>query len=52
MVEGLGEPTGPARAVATLVRDEWRMECASPEWVGLLLGEALGESEGGGTSRE
>jgi hypothetical protein len=53
VVEGLGEPSGPARAVATLVRDEWQMACASPEWVGLLLEEALKESgaEGGRASR-
>jgi hypothetical protein len=37
----LGEPTGPARAVAVLVRDEWVMACASPEWVTQLLAEAV-----------
>jgi hypothetical protein len=53
VVAGLEGPSGPARAVAAQVRDEWRMACACPEWVGLLLGEALGESaaEGEGASR-
>jgi hypothetical protein len=50
IVAGLGEPSGPARAVAVLVRDEWRTACACPEWVAHLLAEALagqgGESEG------
>jgi hypothetical protein len=40
-VAQLGEPSGPARAIATLVRDEWLMACAAPEWVAQLLAEAV-----------
>ena len=38
---GLDVPSGPARAIAGLVRDEWQMACASPEWVEQLLDEAV-----------
>jgi hypothetical protein len=41
IVDTLGPPLGPARAIATLVRDEWLMACAAPEWVAQLLAEAL-----------
>lgn len=40
IVEEIGPPAGPARAVAAVVRDEWLAACASPEWVAQLLGEA------------
>jgi hypothetical protein len=40
IVAKLGEPAGPARAIAALVRDEWQMACASPDWVAQLLAEA------------
>ncbi len=40
IVEEMGPPTGPTRAVAVVVRDEWRAACSSPEWVAQLLGEA------------
>ncbi|MCI0457827.1 MAG: hypothetical protein L0Z62_12735 [Gemmataceae bacterium] len=42
IVEELGPPFGPTRAVAALVRDEWQAACVSPEWVAHLLREALG----------
>ena len=38
--EAAGPPAGPARAVAVMVLEEWRMASASPAWVELLLGEA------------
>jgi hypothetical protein len=41
IVESLPPPQGPARAMAALVRDEWHMACAAPEWVAQLLAEAL-----------
>jgi hypothetical protein len=41
IVAGLGEPSGPARAIAAIVRDEWQMSCISPEWVAQLLAEAV-----------
>jgi hypothetical protein len=40
LVEEIGPPEGPARAVAAVVRDEWLTACASPEWVAYLLAEA------------
>ena len=43
IVTELGEPAGPARAIAVLVRDEWAMACASPEWVAQLLAEVTEE---------
>ncbi len=41
IVEELGPPFGPTRAVAALVRDEWQAACVSPEWVAHLLREAV-----------
>jgi hypothetical protein len=45
IVEEIGYPTGPARAVAAVVRDEWLTACSSPEWVAHLLGEAVSAAE-------
>jgi hypothetical protein len=39
IVEEMGPPLGPTRAVATLVRDEWQAACAAPEWILFLLRE-------------
>src|SRR5438128_11393219 len=36
VVEELGPPTGPTRALAVGFRDEWRTACASPGWVAHL----------------
>jgi hypothetical protein len=49
IVEEAGPPSGPTRAVAAVVRDEWLAACTSPEWVAQLLGEAAsaGEREDG-----
>ena len=47
IVEEIGPPTGPARAVATVVREEWQVACAAPEWVAQLLGQAMQESAEG-----
>jgi hypothetical protein len=41
----LDGPSGPARAVASIVREEWQMACASPEWVAQLLAEAVEPAE-------
>jgi hypothetical protein len=41
----LGEPSGPPRAIAAIVREEWAMACTSPEWVSQLLAEALESPE-------
>src|SRR5262249_53083887 len=44
IVEEIGPPTGPTRAIATTVRDEWLAACTAPEWVAHLLGEATRQS--------
>lgn len=44
IVDDLGPPSGPARAVAQVVHAEWQAACASPEWVAQLLAEAMRES--------
>jgi hypothetical protein len=41
IVDALGPPTGPTRAVALGVLDEWRFAASSPGWVPHLLGEAV-----------
>jgi hypothetical protein len=41
IVDTLGEPTGPTRAVALGVLEEWRLTAASPGWVPHLLSEAV-----------
>jgi hypothetical protein len=48
IVEEMGPPTGPTRAIALGVLEEWRTAVATPEWVAHLLAEALasGEQEG------
>jgi hypothetical protein len=43
IVEKLGPPTGPARAVAVSIREEWQTAAASPRWVAYLLEEATRE---------
>jgi hypothetical protein len=45
MVEEIGPPSGPARAVAGVVRDDWQTACITPEWVSQLLSEAVNNSE-------
>ena len=47
-VETIGPPTGPTRALALTIREEWRAACLSPEWTAQLLGEAIRESAEGG----
>jgi hypothetical protein len=44
IIAEIGAPTGPARALALVVLDEWQTACASPEWVAQLLAEAMRES--------
>src|SRR5579862_6796854 len=43
IVEEIGPPTGPTRAIATIIRDEWQTACSSPTWIAHLLEEALRE---------
>ena len=41
IVEEFGPPTGPTRAVARSVLEEWQFAASSPGWVPHLLGEAV-----------
>ncbi len=45
IVEELGPPTGPTRAIAAGVYDEWKTTIADPGFVEHLLGEAVHGSE-------
>jgi hypothetical protein len=47
IVDEIGSPPGPARALATGFREEWQAACASPEWIALLIEEAAGQHEEG-----
>ncbi len=40
IVDDMGPPTGPTRAVAVHFREEWLAACASDELVSHLLGQA------------
>jgi len=48
IVEEMGAPFGPTRALAASIHEEWQAACVSPEWVALLLGEAVGDDKAGG----
>jgi hypothetical protein len=41
IVEEIGQPTGPSRAIATSVHEDWQAACAAPAWVEHLLREAM-----------
>ena len=47
IVEEIGPPTGPTRAIALDIREEWQAACASPEFVTHLLGEAALQNQEG-----
>jgi hypothetical protein len=51
IVEELGPPSGPTRAIARGLVEEWRAANATPEWVAQLLGEAVRGSDGEGRRR-
>jgi hypothetical protein len=46
IVDEFGPPTGPTRAIAASIHEEWQAACASPEWVAHLLSEATHERKG------
>jgi hypothetical protein len=46
IVEELGPPSGPTRAVCAGVRDEWEQAAATPGMLDWLLNEALREGQG------
>jgi len=52
ITERLDVPSGPARAIAVQVRDEWQMACASPAWVEQLLAEAVRPDKPKGEGRK
>jgi hypothetical protein len=41
IIEDLGPPTGPTRAIALALLEEWQAASATPAWVAYLLGEAI-----------
>lgn len=41
ITDDLGPPSGPTRAIARGILEEWRMAGSSPGWVPHLLGEAV-----------
>ena len=43
IIVAFGPPTGPTRAIAIGVREEWEAACASPELVEWLLAQAVQE---------
>ena len=47
IVEAMGPPTGPTRAVAVTFRDEWQALPANPAWIELLQTEAARRDEEG-----
>jgi hypothetical protein len=51
IVEELGPPGGPTRAIALALVEEWRAASATPEWLAHLLGEAVRGSEAEGRRR-
>jgi hypothetical protein len=40
IVDEVGAPTGPTRAIALGIREDWQSGCTSPELVSHLRGEA------------
>ena len=45
IVQEMGSPSGPVRALAIDFHEEWQTACATPEWMGHLLAEALAQNE-------
>jgi hypothetical protein len=45
IVNELGPPPGPTRAIARALVEEWRTANATPEWLAQLVGEAVRGSE-------
>ena len=46
IVDEIGPPTGPTRAIASSIIEEWQAVCTVPGLVGQLLDEATRESNG------
>lgn len=41
ITDELGPPSGPTRAVARMIHEEWQAASVHPEWIAQLLSEAL-----------
>jgi hypothetical protein len=53
IADEMGAPSGPPRAVARGLLEEWRTALATPGWLAHLLGEAVrGPEEGGRRGRQ
>ncbi|MBI3409019.1 MAG: hypothetical protein HY040_11785 [Planctomycetes bacterium] len=48
ILEEIGPPLGPTRAIASMIHEEWQAACINPEWVAQLLSEAVGDKGRGG----
>ena len=51
IVEELGPPSGPTRAIALALLEEWRAANVTPEWLAHLVGEAVRGPEAEGRRR-
>jgi hypothetical protein len=51
IIEAMGPPQGPTRALAISFREEWQAAAASPEWVAHLL-ETATEASAEGPRRD
>jgi hypothetical protein len=45
IVDEIGPPTGPTRAIAVSILEEWRAVCDSPEFLAHLVGEAAMQND-------
>jgi hypothetical protein len=45
IIEEIGPPTGPTRAIAMSIHEDWQAAVATPDWVAHLLNEAAQTSE-------
>jgi hypothetical protein len=48
VIDEIGPPTGPTRAIAVSIHEEWQMANENPEWIGHLIAEATRANEEGG----
>ncbi|MBI3462482.1 MAG: hypothetical protein HY000_05390 [Planctomycetes bacterium] len=52
IVREMGEPEGPARALALHIREQWQAACREPQLVPWLLLHARGHPRAAGTTEE
>jgi hypothetical protein len=51
IIEELGPPSGPTRAIALALVEEWRAAAVTPDWLAHLVGEAVRGPEAEGRRR-